>query len=152
MVTSWGFIRGVFCGMFVLARNVKRSAQRRRDERLGQSLVSDSSALRARIPATSLTPDFKSLCENSVVPPGHESVFPLFPALPCWAKLARPFRGWIFAECVPPDYYQRSSHTDSVCRGLCCPANARPIAGPGGINLSQRGGSTRARWSPRPPA
>jgi len=38
---------------------------------------------------------------DSVVPPGLES-FPTFPALPRWANLGRPFRGWIFAGFVPP--------------------------------------------------
>jgi len=32
----------------------------------------------------------KCVRENSVVPPGLESLVPLFPALPRWAKLVRP--------------------------------------------------------------
>jgi len=31
-----------------------------------------------------------SVGENSAVPPGLESFFPLFPTLPRWAKLVRP--------------------------------------------------------------
>ena len=32
----------------------------------------------------------RRLCENSVVPPGLGSIFPFFPPLKRWAKLARP--------------------------------------------------------------
>ncbi len=37
-----------------------------------------------------LLSQLKSVRENSVVPPGLESFFPLFPALKRWAKLGRP--------------------------------------------------------------
>src|ERR1035441_10610584 len=33
----------------------------------------------------------KSVRENSVVPPGLESILPFYPALKRWAKLGRPF-------------------------------------------------------------
>src|ERR1019366_3588171 len=39
---------------------------------------------------SSTFPALKSVRENSVVPPGLESFFPLFPALKRWAKFGRP--------------------------------------------------------------
>ena len=55
-----------------------------------------------------------SPCENSVVPPGLESFFPLFPALPRWAKLDRPLPGWISQNAFHP-ILQRSSQADLKC-------------------------------------
>src|SRR5450759_88223 len=48
-------------------------------------------ARKMSLPSRLLGPQgLKSVRENSVVPPGLESFFPLFPALKRWAKFGRP--------------------------------------------------------------
>ena len=53
----------------------------------GRSLIS---AVKAGIEGTAVLAAVKRVGEDSVVPPGLESLFPLFPALKGWAKLGRP--------------------------------------------------------------
>src|ERR1019366_2189235 len=48
-----------------------------------------------------LSPALKCVRENWVVPPGLRSFFPLFPAPKRWAKLVRPSGAWILLRFVP---------------------------------------------------
>ena len=52
----------------------------------------------------------KTMRENSVVPPGLESFFPLFPALKRWAKFIRPSGAGFSWHFVPPGSRKTSSH------------------------------------------
>jgi hypothetical protein len=58
----------------------------------------------------------KSVRENSVVPPGLKSLFPLFPALKRWAKLGRPSGAeFPFASFHPSVRKQVFTHTLKRC-------------------------------------
>jgi hypothetical protein len=56
---------------------------------------------------------WKRVRENSVVPPGLESLLPLSPALKRWAKLDRP-SGARFSVFVPPDPSERRVLTHTL--------------------------------------
>jgi outer membrane lipopolysaccharide assembly protein LptE/RlpB len=99
---------------------------------LGMNRLRKNSILRLGLGGAAL----QSVRENSVVPPGLESVLPRFPALKRWAKFGRP-SGAAFSFAIAVVLAATGCGYHTAGNKVDLPQNIRTIAIPGFVSQSQ---------------